>query len=203
MENKKTVGPQYYKTLKRNMLLIMILVSCAPLLLIAGIILYQFQISYQQEITMKDLGIIGMLVVFTLTNSIAISEADAQERKYWRDSVGQGYRGEYQGKYNPKTVTTVKGVVETVEQMPPATGMSYGIHLDLRTASGTLSVHLGPAWFIERQDIRIEEGDTLQVKGSKITYEGKPTIIAAEVKKGNTVLKLRDQNGFPVWAGTR
>jgi hypothetical protein len=156
-----------------------------------------------QEITMKDLGIIGMLVVITLTSSIALSEADAQERKYWRDSVGQGYRGEYQGKYNPKTVITVEGVVETVEQMAPATGMSYGIHLDLRTASGTLSVHLGPAWFIERQDIRIEEGDTLQVKGSKITYEGKPTIIAAEVKKGNTVLKLRDQNGFPVWAGTR
>lgn len=50
MENKKTVGPQYYKTLKRNMLLIMILVSCAPLLLIAGIILYQFQISYQENV---------------------------------------------------------------------------------------------------------------------------------------------------------
>lgn len=152
---------------------------------------------------MKGLKIIGMLVVFTLTSSIALSEAAAQERKYWRDSGGQGYRGENQGKYSPKTVTMVKGVVETVEQMPPPTGTSYGIHLELRTDSGTLSVHLGPAWFIERQDIRIEEGDTLQVKGSKITCEGKPTIIAAEVKKGNTVLKLRDQNGFPVWAGTR
>ncbi|NIQ88436.1 MAG: DNA-binding protein [Desulfobacterales bacterium] len=152
---------------------------------------------------MKGLKIIGMLVVFTLTNSIAFSEADAQEQKYWRDSVGQGYRGEYQGKYDPKTITTVKGVVETVEQMPPATGTSYGIHLELRTDSGTLSVHLGPAWFIDRQDIKIGESDTIQVKGSKITYEGKPTIIAAEVKKENTVLKLRDQNGFPVWAGRR
>jgi hypothetical protein len=152
---------------------------------------------------MKGLKIIGMLVVFTLTGSIALSEADAQERKYWRDSVGQGYRGEYQGKYNPKTVTVVKGVVETVEQMPPATGTSYGIHLELRTDSGTLSVHLGPAWFIERQNVRIEEGDIIEVKGSKITYEEVPTIIAAEVKKGNTVLKLRDKNGFPLWAGAR
>ncbi len=152
---------------------------------------------------MKGLKIIGMLVVFTLTSSIALSEADAQERKYRRDSGGQGYRGEYQGKYNPKTVITVKGVVETVEQMPPATGTSYGIHLELRTDSGTLSVHLGPAWFIERQNIRIEEGDTIEVKGSKIIYEEVPTIIAAEVKEGNTVLTLRDQNGFPVWAGTR
>lgn len=152
---------------------------------------------------MKGLKIIGMLVVFILTSSIALSEAEAQERKYWRDSAGQGYRGECQGKYNSKTVTMVKGVVETVEQMPPATGTSYGIHLELRTDSGTLSVHLGPAWFIERQNIRIEEGDIIEVKGSKITYEEVPTIIAAEVKKRNTVLKLRDQNGFPMWAGTR
>ena len=87
--------------------------------------------------------------------------------------------------------------------MAPASGISYGIHLVLKTDSKTLSVHLGPAWFIDRQNIRIEEGDTIEVKGSKITYEGKPTIIAAEVKKANTVLKLRDKNGFPLWAGTR
>jgi hypothetical protein len=155
------------------------------------------------ETTMKGLKIIGLLVVFTSTSSIVLSEADAQKRKYWRDNFGKGYRGEYQGKYNPKTVTMVKGVVETVEQMPPATGTSYGIHLELRTDSGMLSVHLGPAWFIERENIRIEEGNIIEVKGSKITYEEVPTIIAAEVKKGKTVLKLRDKNGFPVWAGTR
>ena len=50
MQGKKLVGPHYYRALKRNMLLIMILVSCAPLLLIAGIILYQFQISYQEKV---------------------------------------------------------------------------------------------------------------------------------------------------------
>jgi hypothetical protein len=30
--------------------------------------------------------------------------------------------------------------------------------------------------------------------------EGKPTIIAAEVTKGGKTLKLRDENGKPVWA---
>jgi hypothetical protein len=28
---------------------------------------------------------------------------------------------------------------------------------------------------------------------------GKPAIIAAQVKKGNEILKLRDENGIPVW----
>ena len=87
------------------------------------------------ETTMKGLKIIGLLVVFTSTSSIILSEANAQKRKYWRDSVGKGYGGEYQGKYNPRTVTTVKGVVETVEQMSPATGTSYGIHLELQIHS--------------------------------------------------------------------
>jgi two-component system NtrC family sensor kinase len=50
MEDKKIVGPHYYRTLKRNMLLVMILVSFAPLLFIAGIILYQFQVSYQAKV---------------------------------------------------------------------------------------------------------------------------------------------------------
>jgi len=50
MVDKKIVGPHYYRTLKRNMLLIMILVSFAPLLLIAGIILYQFQVSHQEKV---------------------------------------------------------------------------------------------------------------------------------------------------------
>jgi hypothetical protein len=113
----------------------------------------------------------------------------------------RGYRGEYQGKYNPQIVTIVTGVVALVEQVAPATGNFYGIHLQLKTDSEELSVHLGPTWFIEGQGMKIEEGDTIEVRGSRIKYEGVPTIIAAQVKKGNSVLRLRNDDGFPVWAG--
>jgi hypothetical protein len=41
------------------------------------------------------------------------------------------------------------------------------------------------------------------MKGSRITFGVKPAIIAAEVKKGDEVLKLRDDSGFPVWSGWR
>jgi len=41
------------------------------------------------------------------------------------------------------------------------------------------------------------------VKGSRFTLGGKPAIIAAEVKKGDEVLKLRDDAGFPMWIGWR
>ncbi len=60
-------------------------------------------------------------------------------------------------------------------------------------------MHLGPAWYIDKQTPKIETNDTITVTGSRITIDGKPAIIAAQVKKGNEVLKLRDENGIPVW----
>ncbi len=43
----------------------------------------------------------------------------------------------------------------------------------------------------------------MKVRGSRITFKGKPAIITAEVKKGDQILRLRDENGFPVWSGWR
>jgi hypothetical protein len=56
---------------------------------------------------------------------------------------------------------------------------------------------------MERLDTKIEKGDKIEVKGSRVTFAGKPAIIAAEVKKGDNILKLRDENGIPAWAGWR
>jgi hypothetical protein len=85
----------------------------------------------------------------------------------------------------------------------PAKGMGRGIHLLLKTDKETISVHLGPSWFIESQDVKILKGDRIDVRGSRITFDQKPAIIAAEVTKGNEILKLRDDSGFPVWSGWR
>ena len=104
---------------------------------------------------------------------------------------------------NPATVQTVTGTVEAVEKIAPMRGMSNGIHLLLKTEKGPLSVHLGPEWFIERLQPVIEKGDTVTVTGSMATVGGKPALIAAEVHKGDEILKLRDQQGIPVWAGWR
>jgi len=43
----------------------------------------------------------------------------------------------------------------------------------------------------------------VKVKGSRIRYEGQPTLIAGEVRKGEQILKLRDDNGIPLWAGPK
>jgi hypothetical protein len=82
--------------------------------------------------------------------------------------------------------------------------MGAGLHLVLRTSNReVISVHLGPDWYLERQDISIEPKDRIEVVGSRVTFANTPTIIAAEVKKGNETLVLRDKTGFPVWSGWR
>lgn len=121
----------------------------------------------------------------------------------WRGSGGWGADGAYQRMYSTATVETVAGQVVSIDKVTPMKGMSYGIHLMLKTERETVPVHLGPGWYVERLDTKLEKGDTVEVKGSRITYKGKPAIIAAEVKKGNAVLKLRDDNGYPAWAGWR
>jgi DNA helicase TIP49 (TBP-interacting protein) len=109
----------------------------------------------------------------------------------------------YQRMFNPATVETISGTVESVDKVMPMKGMYSGIHLTIKTEKESVDVHLGPEWYIERLDTKIQKGDTIEVKGSRVTIAGKPVIIASEVKKGDDVLVLRDSNGIPAWAGWR
>jgi len=150
---------------------------------------------------MRTKRLIGLAVVVSML--FIVSVAFAQPWKGYRGSGGWGMGTQYQRMYNPATVETISGTVESVDKVTPMKGMYYGIHLLLKTDKETISVHLGPGWYIERLDTKIEKGDKIEVKGSRVTFEGKPAIIAAEVKKGDNILKLRDDNGIPAWSGWR
>jgi DNA helicase TIP49 (TBP-interacting protein) len=91
--------------------------------------------------------------------------------------------------------------VESVVKITPMKGMHSGIHLTVKTEKEIVDVHLGPEWYIERLDTKIEKGDKIEIKGSRVAIDGKPAIIAAEVKKGENTLVLRDSSGVPAWAG--
>ncbi len=105
-----------------------------------------------------------------------------------------------QRNYNPNSVETIQRKVLSVEKTTPAKNRGYGVHLMLQADKETIPVHLGPASYIDKQTPRIETNDTITVIGSRVTVDGKPAIVAAQVKKGNEVLKLRDDNGVPVWS---
>lgn len=145
---------------------------------------------------------VAILTATTFLGLLITSRAIAQRATGGRGG-GWGPGAAYGRMYDPKTVETLHGEVTGVEQFTPQKGMSPGVHLQLQTDKEKISVHLGPAWYIERQDVEIAAGDRIEVKGSRVSSEGKPAIIAAEVRKGDETLTLRDSGGFPVWSGWR
>lgn len=110
--------------------------------------------------------------------------------------------------YDPKNVVTVQGQVETVETMnrPGRRGregqpgrQTQVVHL--KTAQGTVRVHLGPASFLEKQQLAPKVGDAMTVTGSKLTTGQGEVILASQVQAGGKTTTLRDAQGIPVWRG--
>ena len=147
--------------------------------------------------------IMSVIAVVIMLGFISTSGTLAQRGMGPKGGSGWGPGTPYAKMYNPQTVETITGEVVSVDKITPMKGMSYGVHILLKTAKETISVHLGTSWYIDNQDTRIVPKDKIEVKGSRVSIEGKPALIAAEVKKGDEVLMLRDANGFPVWSGWR
>lgn len=121
-----------------------------------------------------------------------------------RGSGGWCTNNNYNRLFNPATIGEMKGSVVSVEKITPETGMSTGIHLIVKNDKGeNVSVHLGPSWYIDNQDIQFMAGDVISVKGSTITYQNAPALIAMTVQKGDQTLTLRDKKGNPTWNGVR
>jgi hypothetical protein len=147
--------------------------------------------------------IMAMMTTAMMMGLLTASTVTAQHHM-GRGSGGWGMGSPYQRLYNPKTLAILTGEVVAIDSVMPMGGMSGGVHLKVRTSSNeVMSVHLGPAWYLENQEVTLQIKDKIQIKGSKITFDGKPALIAAEVKKGNQTLTLRDASGFPVWSGWR
>jgi len=137
----------------------------------------------------------------TLSVLFLASAATAGPWKGWRGSGGWGPGNPYNQMYDPAALETLSGQVVSIDKTVPMRGMNYGIAMTLKTEKETVSVHLGPGWYIERLDKPFAVGDMVEIKGVRVTFSGKPAVIASEVKKGEKVLVLRDSNGVPVWAG--
>jgi hypothetical protein len=143
----------------------------------------------------KEVGMRKLVILFAtlVVGSLILAAGSSAQRR--------GMPGERM--YDPQTVETISGVVVSVGKFGGMKGMSQGIHAVIKTDTETISVHLGPAWFIDNQETKISPNDRVGVKGSRITFEGKPAIIAAEVTRDGQTLTLRDASGVPVWRGWR
>jgi hypothetical protein len=79
-----------------------------------------------------------------------------------------------------------------------------GMHLVVRPESSkanaeTTDVYLAPDDYLKDFNCHFTKGDRLQVKGSKIKFNGSQVVLAREVRLESTTVYLRDDHGVPYW----
>jgi hypothetical protein len=135
-------------------------------------------------------------------DSKALAGSAGEGNRGERESAGRGKaRGEGKHSYDPSLAEVVSGEVLAVKDVETKSGKMNGAGLQLATSGGQLLVFLGPHIYVDLQNIRISAGDKVAIKGVKIVTEGQILLVASEVRRGNEVLKLRDDKGLPLWGG--
>jgi hypothetical protein len=102
---------------------------------------------------------------------------------------------------------TFEGRVELLGDFPRGKlGDSNGVKrvvkhsgLFLKTDSGRIVIHLGPAAYFLHHNFQIKAGDSLKVTGFQVVQGSMSLVQAKEVRTRGRKLKLRDKNGQPLW----
>ncbi len=131
----------------------------------------------------------------------AAAMADGGHGRRGDGDCGKG-RGPWQSFEAGKT-ETITGTVVAMEPIANHRGKGQGMELKLNTGTGQAIIHVGPQWYLDQQTVKIVSGDVVEIIGAKASRRGADIFIASEVKKGNEVLKLRDENGAPAWRKQR
>jgi len=80
----------------------------------------------------------------------------------------------------------------------PITG-DEGTHLLVKTADGSLQVHVAPTRFLRDQRLSFTKGDQIEVVGSRLVYDGHEALIARSVTWGHQTVAFREPTGKPMW----
>jgi hypothetical protein len=114
--------------------------------------------------------------------------------------------------FDPDSITTIKG--EFVENLGLWSCYGYGnatgngMHMLFESSEGTrYYAMLGPWWYLEEQGVVIQESSTAKITGSVVDsywdgYDEYDYIIATEITVDGVTVKLRNDNGYPLWSGT-
>lgn len=105
--------------------------------------------------------------------------------------------------FNAQNLETKRCRVQSVQQFTPQ-GLSPGVMLVCQpegatAQGGAMNVHLGPAWYIDRQPRQFKAGDSLTIECCPAQFEGKAVFIAKEITVNGQTMMLRHDDGQPMW----
>ena len=108
---------------------------------------------------MKKIALVLFAGAIAILLAALSSYAQPRGGMMWRGSGGGGPGTPYNRMYDPKAVETISGEVTSIDRITPNKGMAAGIQMNVKTDKETVSVHLGPSWYLENQDVKIEPKD--------------------------------------------
>ena len=104
--------------------------------------------------------------------------------------------------FDPKTVEKLDGKIESLEKVTAGRmDIPARVLLKLKTSKETVTVYLGPDWYLEKQEIKLSPGDYIQVRGSRVTMDNKSVILPNEIIKNSKAAIFWDDQGRPSWRG--
>lgn len=141
----------------------------------------------------------------TPTDQINVYEQDDEKQTYTKHGFTRGDMSYlYDTKFDPSQVESVGGQVTKVMRVQYPDNDCYLIAvLHTKANNGEMAVNLGPIWFIEENNMEINEGDDIQITGAKMRTNGRFLIIATELTKNGKTLNIRDKEGAPLWGSPK
>jgi sporulation protein YlmC with PRC-barrel domain len=111
---------------------------------------------------------------------------------YASPSVWQNLYGEM---FDPKKIETVSGEILRVEYYEESRLIIY------TDAKKPVLVALGPTGYLESQPNVLRPGNRVTVTGSRVIVDDTPLLIATKIREGKEEMRLRDNEGHPIWIG--
>jgi hypothetical protein len=137
------------------------------------------------------------------TMDFSVFEEADEEHVYNNHGFTRGdIKNLYAYKYDPKSEQTIKGTVAKILRVQFPDNNCYLIAV-VNTDKGDVLTNLGPVWFIDENNLVVNEGDQIEITGSVIRTNGRYILIAGQFKKGNQSLVLRNQSGNPQWGSPK
>jgi hypothetical protein len=103
------------------------------------------------------------------------------------------------GMYDASQSVSLTGVtVVRIDTVRASAGNT--INAVLASGSDSVTAWLAPADFLASNALTLAAGDVIDIIGAKVMVAGKPSLIASEIKKGDSKVTLRDKaTGAPAW----
>ncbi len=145
----------------------------------------------------------NLLICIILAFPLGVGHAEPTKanslKKVPASSGGWGLDSRYNKLLKEGLFQTFEGKVTKVRTFCPFDGMHDGVYLLLQTTREVVDIHLGPSWYVNHQDFRIQRGDHVTVKGARILFGDGSAVMAIEIVKGEEALQLRGTEGYPAW----